>query len=95
MKGFRVCSSKFKMPVYWSVTGAVTGAGGYKMKSDKNLVAATKNSVSAYKERRKWHFAPVNLLEQAKSLKTNDAPVNRPYRENWLLEQTRVDALRQ
>jgi hypothetical protein len=39
-----------------------------------------------------YHSAPVNLLEQAKSLKTLNAPVKSPYREICLLEQTRYHA---
>jgi len=36
-----------------------------------------------------YHSAPVKLLEQAKSLKTLNAPVKLPYKEICLLEQTR------
>lgn len=53
-------------------------------KLSKMLGCGVKNSSQPIEM---YHSAPVNLLEQAKSLKTLDAPVKRPYREICLLEQ--------
>lgn len=58
-----------------------------KWKQRKMLRAHSKNAVQVIEI---YHSAPVILLEQAKSLKTLDAPVNWPYREIWLLEQKGV-----
>ena len=59
-----------------------------KWKQRKMLRACSKNTAQVIEI---YHSAPVKLLEQAKSLKTLDAPVNRPYREICLLEQKGVN----
>lgn len=55
-----------------------------KWKIPEMLNAGVKNVLQVIEM---YHSAPVNLLEQAKSLKSLDAPVKRPYREICLLEQ--------
>lgn len=71
-------------------TVAFTVAGGILVSMRDNQTNISKLPVSVCKIKGKCHFATVNLLSHAKSLKTKDATVNPPYREIGLLSQTRV-----